>query len=520
MKRYLVFIFSLIVSLSAVAQTFTWIDGEETGYEYNPAMVNYSVCSSSDGTVWFGGLKERVTSYYLMMGRNFLIRYDAQGTRLETDLIEGNLVITAMKCDPAGNLYLAGDFLDQDILFWDGTLLPWNGNSINSFVARINSQGVVDWAVNLNTALGEYAPVSDMAWSNGNMYLAHSIWQSPRVSSIDGSGNASPYITMANIGIISGIDFDANGNLYCTGSCAGTNSLYNGISFPAPSFYNKYLVRFNPAGVPVWVKYSEDGTCIHPKVRVDLNNDLYWTGHLLMPGMFDTLTLLGPSWSNDFYLVKMNSQGNAIWGREVPQVLTGDATVGALDILRVMPDNSVTLGGVTRGTVDWGNGVTSDMGSMNQGAWLINYGAEGTPNYTRIGQGDYIDLKSLDMDASGNIYFTGVGHDTIHAGNLDLFRESYYYPYLAKLDVTTTGSDEKRPEDHAILSPNPARDHVTILPDGPIIGNMEIADLTGKTVMQVEERTRIDISSLSPGVYIVRGGMQDGRECRVKLVKW
>jgi hypothetical protein len=518
MKRYLFLIIAIIGFFSVSAQTFTWIDGEETGYDLNPSMVNYTTCSSPDGAIWFGGLKEKVTSYYLMMGKNILIRYDEQGSRSGTYMIDGTLVIKAMKCDPAGNLFIAGDFLDQDIHFWDGTIVQWDGNSINSFIARVNSQGTVDWGVNLNTALGEYAPVSDMAYANGQMYLAHDIWQGPFISSISNSGDPTVFITQTNVGILSGIDFDTNGNLYCTGSCAGTNSLFNGISFPPSTFYNKYMVKYNASGIPEWVKYSEDVTCILPKVRVDRNNDVYWTGQLFVSSVFDTLTLEGPSWVYDFYLVKLNPQGNALWGREVPQVMTGDATTGSLDIIKVMPDNSVTLGGVTRGMVDWGNGVVSNTGSMNQGAWLLNYDSEGMSQWTKTVQGDFTDLKSMDTDLTGNLYFTGIGHDTIWFDNLNLYRTTFYYPYLVKLENPATGLREKTEAHHIILVPNPARDFITILPEGLVSGKVEIVDLYGKVVLQFRKENRMNISSLSSGVYFVRYKMGDGSEGREKLV--
>lgn len=106
--------------------------------------------------------------------------------------------------------------------------------------------------------------------------------------------------------------------------------------------------NLNPSGTPLWVKYSEDVTCILPKVRVDKDNNIYWTGQLNNSCSFDTITLQGPSWVYDFHLVKMTPQGSALWGREVPQVITGDATVGPLDIIKVLQDNSVTIGGDAR----------------------------------------------------------------------------------------------------------------------------------------------------------------------------
>jgi hypothetical protein len=521
MKWFTVFFIALglMVNLSAGAQTCTWADAEETGYDLNPGMVNYLVAAAPDQTVWFGGLKEKLTSYYLMMGNNFLIRYDNAGNRLANYMISGTVVISAMKCDPTGHLYIAGDFIDQDIQFWDGTVLHWDGNSINSFLARINDQGTVDWSINLNVARGEYSPVADMAFANGKVYLAHNIWLNTVVSAVDGTGNLSVFLTQANVGILSSLDFDTGGNLYCTGSCAGDNSLYNGVSFPPPTFYNKYLVKYNPSGVPQWVDYSEDVTCIGPKVRVDHDNNIYWTGQLNNPCLFDTVALQGPFWVYDFYLVKMNPQGSGLWGREVPQVITGDATTGPLDIIRVMQDNSVTIGGVTRGMIDWGNGVVSDMGSVNEGAWLLNYSSQGDAQWTKTGSGGYSDLKSVDLDPAGNLFFTGVGHDTVMFDDLSIYRETYYYPYFVKVEDSPTGVPGINLTRHVSVAPNPASDIITLLPGTNITGPVDIIDMNGKVAKQFTNPDHMDVSTLPPGLYYIRFGLTGGGQAGAIFMK-
>ena len=505
---------------TAGSQTFAWIDGEETGYNLNPSAVNYTVCVAPDQTIWFGGLKEKLANYYQMMGNNILIRYDALGNRLGTYMINGTLVINAMKCDPAGHLYIAGDFMDGDIHFWDGSMLTWNGNSINSFVVRVNNQGTVDWSVNLNNARGEYSPVADMAYRNGKLYFANNVWLNSFISTLDDFGNFSVFITETGVGILSGLDFYMEGNLYCTGSCAGETSSFNGVNFPPPTFYNKYLVKYDPTGNPVWVKYSEDVTCILPKVRVDKDNNIYWTGHLNNPCFFDTIALQGPSWVYDFYLIKMTPQGSALWGREVPQVTSGDAMTGPLDIIKVLPDNSVTVGGDTRGMVDCGDGVVTDVGSVNNEAWLINYNSNGVIQWAKIGGGSYTDLKSMDADLSGNLYLTGMGHDTVSFDALQYFRETYYFPYIVKMDyAATNGISGKSADLKMAVIPNPANDIITLSPNYLMRYKVYIIDMQGRTVLGFNNASKINISSLEPGIYGVRVRLDDGSISMGKMVK-
>jgi hypothetical protein len=521
MKTYILIILALMGSICVKAQTFTWVDGEETGYNLNPSAIDYAVCVAPDQTVWFAGLKEKITNYYSMMGNNFLIRYDQQGNRMNDYLINGSLLINTMKCDPAGHLFIAGDFIDGDVHFWDGTVLTWNGNSINSFIARINNQGTVDWTINLNAVRGEYSPVSDMVYRNNKLFVSHSVWLGSFISTVDDQGNFSVYLTETDVGLISGFDIDSQGNLYASGSCANTGSLFNGVSFPAPFFYNKYLVKYDPAGTPLWVRYVEDVTCVQPKVRVDHDDNIYWTGILESTCSFDTVLLYGPNWVYDFFLVKMNPQGNALWGREVPQVLTGDATTGPLDIIKVMPDNSVTIAGYTRNMIDWGNGVVTNVGSVNIKALVINYDVNGTPQWAKTGGGYYYtDAKCIDMDQDGDLYMTGVGHDTSVFDNLSLCKTSYYYPYIVRLATDNpTGIHDQRVSRNFAVLPNPAGETITVLPADLKIDRIEIIDMNGRTVMQFRDSKNMDISSLDPGIYYVKALLTDGSILGVKMVK-
>jgi hypothetical protein len=301
----------------ANAQHFQWIDAEETGYEMNPAMAQYTVATAPGNTIWFSGMKLQKTSYYAMMGDLFLIQYDDQGNRLNEYTILGIAVVHAMECDSEGNVYIAGDIYEDDLAFWDGTVLEWVGNSINAFLARINTQGNVDWALNLNEINGGYSTASELLFKNGSLYFSHSAWPNSYLSIVGENGEFNTIITQELVGIISGFDIDSQGNIYATGACSGPNSLFNGVNYPFPFDYNKHLVKYNPQGDPLWIRFAEDVTCIFPQVKVDSEDNIYWAGTLDFPCFFDTIAMQGPSWVYDFYLVKMNSQGDALWVRDI-----------------------------------------------------------------------------------------------------------------------------------------------------------------------------------------------------------
>ena len=78
-----------------------------------------------------------------------------------------------------------------------------------------------------------------------------------------------------------------------------------------------------------------------------------------------------------------------------------------------------------------------------------------------------------------------------------------------------TGIQENDPAVNVLLYPNPSCDYITILStNGNPIQNIQITNLTGKIVKQVitavKPETEINISNISPGLYIVRIFLKEG----------
>ena len=65
--------------------------------------------------------------------------------------------------------------------------------------------------------------------------------------------------------------------------------------------------------------------------------------------------------------------------------------------------------------------------------------------------------------------------------------------------------DESIAENNVSIYPNPAKDVIKILNDNNLnITNVEILDLTGRTVLNTEKTSNINISELPEGQYFVK----------------
>jgi hypothetical protein len=509
----------LFFSINATAQNFEWVIGEETNYEMNPAMANYKASTAPDGTIWFGGMKELVQFYQEAMGNLFLKQLDASGNQLQYHEITGSALLDDIETDDSGNVYLIGQYIGA-LLFWNGYELPFPGPFINSFFAKISPQGNVEWAKNLSD-LNPDAVAYDIMVHGNRLFVAHSEWIESNITEFDRDGNAIWTIHQANVAIISSIGMDNDGNMYATGSCPQPGTTFGGVSYTPPFPYNMYLVKYNPEGVPLWVRFVEDVTCNLPNIRIDGDDNIIWAGNLDLETEFDTLTLLGPTWVYDLFVTKFNPQGDVLWGVEVPQVLTGDASVSKLESIALLSDNSVAFGGFTRGVIDWGNGIISNSGGIFDVQLILVVNSEGQINWVKTGGGTgFTYAMSIDSDSQGNLYLAGEGHGTIVFDSVSFTGQSFYFPYLVKLNTgAETAIGELRQSKVIDVYPNPTSGKINISIPPEQIRQIRLFNDIGKVVFTSKGSNILDISSFPAGIYYMQLLTEQGDVIKSKFIK-
>ncbi|MBK7172765.1 MAG: hypothetical protein IPH84_05940 [Bacteroidales bacterium] len=434
MRNIILLFLTFLLIASSKAQTFEWIKGRDINYSMNPGSLNFSVTTDSQGNIWFSGLKEFVQSYQSAMGNLFLSRYNSAGELLDDYEISGSALLSDLTTDDIGNVYLIGQYI-TDLDFWDGTQLAFSGPFINGFLLKVNNGGSIDWVKDLSQLFPDAVP-EDLTFRNGFLYLAHSSWLSSNVSVFDTGGDLVKDIEQLSVGIASSVAVDSDGNIFVAGSCPDAGSQFGGISFPAPFSYSIYLVKYSAEGLPLWVQFMEDITCISP--YLDIRND----GMVMMGGILniqttlDTLTFNGPSWVYDIFLSCFDQEGHIQWGFEVPQVMTGDASPGETRPFIVNQDHSVTLTGLLRGSVDWDNGVVSQGTIGAYESLLLHISSTGQAVWTKSSSSSsYSYGLAIASGADQNLYVTGIGHGELSFDTCTYTNPSYYYPYLAKLNT-------------------------------------------------------------------------------------
>jgi photosystem II stability/assembly factor-like uncharacterized protein len=202
--------------------------------------------------------------------------------------------------------------------------------------------------------------------------------------------------------VVNSLITDASGNVYITGRYGNNPVTFGNITLTNDNYWNVFLVKYDAMGNVIWAKNSEGGpNSAGNGICADANGNVYITGS--GSGTFGTVTV-----NADFFIVKYDSNGNAIWGADASATLGAGAA--AID---VDASGNLYVTGSFYSNIDFGNGVTLPHISFSghPDYFIAKYNSSGsviwargatTINATKTNWG-----SSVSTDASGNIYVAG-----------------------------------------------------------------------------------------------------------------
>jgi len=215
----------------------------------------------------------------------------------------------------------------------------------------------------------------------------------------------------------SSIAVDGSGNVYTTGQFTGTVDFDPGsgdFTLTAAGQFDVFISKLNPSGNFEWAKriggnFYQGGLSI----LLDASGNMYVLGYFYGAVDFDP----GPAeqmltaTDQDVFIMKLNPQGDLLWAKNVG----GNGQDAGYSLLTDTLQN-VCVAGFYSGTGDFdpGTGVFNltavgardifvlKLDSYGDFQWAISVG----------GAGDDFG-RSLDSDASGNLYITGLFYGTV-----------------------------------------------------------------------------------------------------------
>lgn len=309
------------------------------------------------GTIDFNLATPNVNTVTAQEVDMFIVKYDASGNFNWVKSVgsaSANVEPNFFKVDGAGDLVMIGSFYNDIAMPVDFnpatpayTLSCIAANGADPFVAKYNSNGVMQWAFNIGSGMGEYGYALEVDASN-NIYIGGTF---QTTADIDPSSSTTSLV------------------------------ISNGLE-------NMFIAKYTPAGNFIWGGAiggsSGDGAY---RLKLDNANNLLVYGYMTSPSLdadigTPTVTLnkvgAGPL---DAFLAKYNStNGNLIWAKNTggtammyPYALSNDA------------QNNIYLAGAYSGTAD------------------LDFGTA-TNNYTTVTIGG-TDIYLIKCDPNGNFIY-------------------------------------------------------------------------------------------------------------------
>lgn len=496
----------VLSSISASAQNFSWLQSPSVDNDINNSESSYPVTTDAFGNSYLAGFKDMPFNYSELLGRVQYNKYNNNGDLLYSKLISGRVVVNDIKTDSDGNLIMIAGF-NQSIGFENFSLLTTN-QGMKYILIKFDPQGTLLWHVLIDP--DDETFINDMDAltldNSNNIYVGYGDFMDSWITKYSPQGNTLFTIEQSHVNRVTSLSIDNAGNIYAAGSCADGDATYAQVSVPTTFDYNTYVVKYSPTGVFQWVRYVDDITCSRPHVRAFTSDAVYFASYLYGNYTFDSIQTEGPNQNmDDFFLAKLNSNGNFQWVREVPG--TGRITIGHRNFLDLDTSGNIYLTGSTAGPINWGNGFsTATVGFSNYNGLLLKYDPQGTMQLVKtIANPGHDILNGISVNGNGEMFVSGLmGFGTATFDNLQISVPQYdYYPVLAKITPVTLGTSENEIQKPK-LYPNPSSDFIMI--SGIPSAKGTIINAVGQKIIDinVDNNSPVNISQLAKGAYIIR----------------
>jgi hypothetical protein len=467
MKKHLIVVIILMGIYLIYAQTpdFQWLTQAGSGDN----DYGYDVCTDTSGYVYQTGAfwgTMNVGGQEISSAGNrdlFVIKADSAGNVIWAVSAGGadNETGNAIVVDANGDVYVHGTF-KATATFGATTLI--SGGQEDIYLAKLNGQGVWQWAISAST------PSSDVAGklaldSQGNIYVAGAVWGSATFGTITptaynyydlfvAKANSAGTWLWVQIGGGSGDDkaydiaVDADSNVYVVGSVMGS-ATFGTFSFSS-NHYDVLVAKLNSSGVYQWISRSSGTSPEYGhSIALDPSGAIYVGGYYYNDGYFAPLfgnispVELG---TQTMFVGRMNSSGTWLWVKGAGALQSpggGSSQENKVFALAVDTQANLWVTGVYQGTATFDSqqlpfigGVDGFVGVMDGGGNWTLLESFGSPN-TDWSYG-------ISTDTDNNVYLSGSFSTTVSFGDItttavygyDSFLVKYGYPSASDPEIS------------------------------------------------------------------------------------
>jgi len=542
MKKLLITL--LFISNIAIAQTLEWANSNgaaDSDFASSVAIDtnnNTFVIGSYRGTVDFdpgAGIFNLQSN-----GENdiYIQKLDPQGNLVWARSLGGisREYGKEISTDSDGNIIVLGSFSDTiDADPGSGVTMLSSAGESDILVLKLNSDGNFLWAKRIGTIKDDvgYALVHD---SMDNSYITgrYEEYLGPPipgnttenstfiskifVAKITSSGNTEWFQTIGGPGFDYGSDIDLDGDnfVYVNGRFQETLDFDAGPGVEVRTSNggsDSYLLKLDTDGNFIWVK-TFGGTLRDYATSIAVDT----AGNILTLGLFEDTIDLDPSSGifslnsngyDDFYIQKLDSDGNFIWGKSIG----GPSDDIAYD-LELDTENNLYVTGYFYETTDFNpNASTFELNAMGMNdIFLLSLSPSG----------DFIDAESIGgpgfdsgykvlIDDFNHIILAGSFYDTVDFnpgnGTFNMSSNGLGDAFVIKLNERILGLNEFPSDLTFTVYPNPTNGLLTIaLPQIEDQIGIQLYNMLGQQIRNyhVEQSREFDLEITgASGVYLL-----------------
>jgi len=526
------FIFTML-TLKTNAQSPNWLWAK--GAEGSSWDIANSVTADGNGNKFvvghFGSATLTFGSFTLTNAGSddmFFVKYCPKGNCLWAKKMGGNISEGAFSvtADASGNIFVAGWFSSSTITFGSFTLTNAGGDDM--FHVKYDPNGIVLWAKRAGGSEQDAAN-SVIADGAGNTFVAGSFYSSTIIfGSFTLTNSSAGYNDMFLV------KYDANGNVIWAKSAVGNHS-DGALSITAEASGNIYVAGYfgsstisfgiftltnASTGVEMFVaKYDSDGNAIWAKsawgrgndgalsITSDASGNTFVVGRYYSTTLkFDSITLINAG-DFDLFLVKYDTDGNAIWAKSGG----GNLSDGAYSVTAEASGNIVVAGRFDSPSITFGPFSLTNTNAGYGDIFIANYDNNGNVLWAKSAGGSkYEWANSVTADASGNIFVAGwFASSTITFGSIIINNSGSEDVFVAKLS-SITGIESTEVQNGISIYPNPSNGKFIVeiknVIEQKINQLFEIYNMFGEKVFQSQisnPLTEIN-RNLSSGIYFYR----------------
>ncbi|MFN8166131.1 MAG: T9SS type A sorting domain-containing protein [Bacteroidia bacterium] len=189
----------------------------------------------------------------------------------------------------------------------------------------------------------------------GNSLLHH-------IVQLDTNGNELLSYTTSNTRLYGNIVFDANNNMYLSGSTQSGTVDINGFSQTVPEQYMMFVSRINNAGQTSWIEFAYDITFQDPQVVALSNGDAILGGTNMDSTHWGNLDFPDNFFGTNIFLTRIDSTANYLWGYSLPVNDTGYFATGTGHFFDVDSADNIYVCGSVQGTLHFSPTIAVQMG--------------------------------------------------------------------------------------------------------------------------------------------------------------